>query len=63
MAAALTRRDLPQQLATPVPLLAILAAMAAAAIIGMDRLRVRVGRSEIDRSVTAWAQHAERRTV
>jgi hypothetical protein len=38
--------DLPQQLATPVPLLVLLAAVAAAAMIGMDRLRLGVGRSE-----------------
>ena len=37
---------LPQQLATPVPLLAILAAVAAAATIGMDQVRVQVGRTE-----------------
>jgi hypothetical protein len=37
--------DLAQQLATPVPLLVVLAAVAAAAMIGMDRLRLRVGRS------------------
>jgi hypothetical protein len=38
--------DLPQQLATPVPLMVLLAAVAAAAMIGMDRLRLGVGRSE-----------------
>ena len=36
-------RELPQHVATPVPLLAVMAAMAATAVIGMDRLRIRIG--------------------
>lgn len=47
LASTFTGESLPQQLATPIPLLAVLAAVAAAAITGMDRLRVRVGRDPV----------------
>lgn len=45
LASALTGDGLPQQLATPIPLLAVLAAVAAVGITGLDRLRLRVGRA------------------
>jgi hypothetical protein len=38
-------RELPQQIATPVPLLVVLGAVAAAATVGMDRLLVRLGQN------------------
>ncbi len=44
LASALADGGIPQQLATPIPLLAVLAAVAAVGITGLDRLRLRVGR-------------------
>ena len=42
-------RELPQQIATPVPLLVVLGAVAAAATVGMDRLLVRFGSNDDSR--------------
>jgi ABC-type sugar transport system permease subunit len=44
LASALAGDGIPQQLATPIPLLAVLAAVAAVGISGLDRLRIRVGK-------------------
>lgn len=46
LASASTGDGIPQQLATPIPLLAVLAAVAAVGITGLDRLRLRVGAAD-----------------
>ena len=48
LASTLTDDGLPQQLATPIPLLAVLAAVAAVGMTGLDRLRLRVGGQRSD---------------
>ena len=50
LAATNARGELPQQLATPLPLLVVVAVLAAAAAVGMDRRVVRVGRPEAVRT-------------
>lgn len=58
LASASSGDGLPQQLATPIPLLAVLAAVAAVGMTGLDRLRLRVGRvqqAERPSGVTASA--------